>query len=64
LYLIRPKTLDSWVSEIVSPTFVIERLQSGGHLLQTTRKIATKQVMIAGLRGKHRYYCIKESFLR
>jgi putative DNA primase/helicase len=64
VFLLRPALLKRWIGETVSPEFLVEKLAAANHLQKTSRKIATKQVLVAGIGKKLRYYCIKESFIR
>lgn len=65
-FAIKPNQFEKWLRNDISPRLVAAHLRKEGHLIATRQNIATKQVKISKLdkKRKHRYYCIKASFLK
>lgn len=60
-YAVKPKFFRKWCKD-VSHRAVSKKLEFHGHLITSAGK-PTKQVLISGIKGKRRYYCIKKSLL-
>jgi hypothetical protein len=62
-FVVSPERLQGWIGDKIGVQAAGMRLHELGQLVLTERDVLTKQVLIDGVKGKRRYYCIRRSFV-
>jgi hypothetical protein len=63
LYAIKPVSFEAWCGSAGIARAVLDRLDKGGHLVRTGRRSPYKQMMLAGIKGRPGYACIRSGFV-
>lgn len=63
-YAIRPEVLQEWIGPKLDVRIFAKHLDRQGLLVKTKRDAPTKPVMIRGIKGKPRYYCLRHNILK
>jgi putative DNA primase/helicase len=62
-YLIQPETFVSWFDSPLQANLVLDELDRLGYLIKPRPNLRTLQIAIHGIRGRRRYYAVRQTIL-